>query len=50
MYLTKYIYKKKKKEQGQRKLSIFEYLYSPQQAEDSDYATCFSGANSPTKL
>lgn len=49
MYLTK-LKKKKKKEQGQRKLSIFEYLYSPQQAEDSDYATCFSGANSPTKL
>lgn len=47
MYLTKL---KKKKEQGQRKLSIFEYLYSPQQAEDSDYATCLSGANSPTKL
>lgn len=49
MYLTK-LKKKKEKEQGQRKLSIFEYLYSPQQAEDSDYATCFSGANSPTKL
>lgn len=38
MYLTKL---KKKKEQGQRKLSIFEYLYSPQKAEDSDTPPAF---------